>query len=297
MAELTERGAALREDLGARYGVSGQAVEGLMSAVLRGGGTQAQFDIGELGGMGQWSQGGMTMVGDMFNTGLQATVAGLCAEIAGAAAQGPLFRKAEAVRHGWQGQQQSQGMGQGMSMGLGMGSGWWPEELGQPASLGSQNDLSYAVFPDKQRLAINLAGQITVYDTGAHEIGGISQQQGAVGSWIFNSQYGPVDLRRLRVVPRADREDSPVFEHHRAAEPDPDPQPVFEPAAETDGETTIRAETTLPPSPIATPSPKGLAQTPEQIFSALQKLGDLRDIGILTDADFEAKKADLLARL
>ena len=55
------------------------------------------------------------------------------------------------------------------------------DDLGQPASMGSQNDLSYAVFPDKQRLAINLAGRVTVYDTGAHQIGSGNMAPDAAG--------------------------------------------------------------------------------------------------------------------
>jgi hypothetical protein len=48
--------------------------------VAAGGGTLAQFNCNhpELGGNGQWMSGGMTMVGDMFNYGLKATVSGLC---------------------------------------------------------------------------------------------------------------------------------------------------------------------------------------------------------------------------
>jgi hypothetical protein len=103
MTSLTDHGAAVASDLAQRYGVSDQAVQSLMAAVVRGGGTQAQFDIPELGGMGQWSWGGMTMVGDMFNTNLQALVSNLCGEIANAAQQGALFPPAPVTRRSWQG--------------------------------------------------------------------------------------------------------------------------------------------------------------------------------------------------
>lgn len=318
MSGLTDHGTQVRDDLAQRYDVSGQAVEQMMAAVLRGGGTQAQFDIPELGGMGQWSWGGMTMVGDMFNTGLQATVSGLCGDIAQAASTGALFHKAAPARS-WQGQAQSQGTGLGGHMGLGMSSGWWPDELGQPSSLGSQNDLSYAIFPDKQRLAVNLAGRVTVYDTGPHEIGGISQQQSGLGSWVFASQYGNVDLSRLKVVPPADRDDvdegapedgevtvragavpdvaveAPMKAGVEESVAAPSPEPVAEPA-KTAAETQVE-DTPREASPVTTPSPKGLAQTADEIIAALEKLGSLRDIGILTDDEFAAKKADLLSRL
>lgn len=33
------------------------------------------------------------------------------------------------------------------------------------------------------------------------------------------------------------------------------------------------------------------------VFAALEKLGSLRDMGILSDDEFQAKKAELLSRL
>ena len=59
-----------------KIGVSVDAVRTLLFAVAAGGGTLAQFNHPELGGNGQWMSGGMTMVGDMFNYGLKATVSG-----------------------------------------------------------------------------------------------------------------------------------------------------------------------------------------------------------------------------
>ena len=58
------------QELAQRYGVSTDAVTTLLSAVSLGGGTMAQFYHNELGGGGQWMRGGMTMVGDMFNSRL-----------------------------------------------------------------------------------------------------------------------------------------------------------------------------------------------------------------------------------
>ena len=43
----------------------------------------AQFSHPELGGPGQWSRGGMTMIGDMFNDALKTKVKQLCSELAG----------------------------------------------------------------------------------------------------------------------------------------------------------------------------------------------------------------------
>ena len=54
-----------------KHGVSPGAVQALLDALRRGGGRQAQFSHPEWGGMGQWSAGGMTQVGDMFNTAVR----------------------------------------------------------------------------------------------------------------------------------------------------------------------------------------------------------------------------------
>ena len=61
----------------------------LQEALHRGGGRQAQFSHADLGGMGQWSAGGMTQVGDMFNTALKDKVNALCGELAQDAANQP----------------------------------------------------------------------------------------------------------------------------------------------------------------------------------------------------------------
>ena len=79
--QLTPEGNQALHDLAQRYGLSIDAVRTLLFAVSAGGGTLAQFSHSELGGSGQWMRGGMTMVGDMFNDGLKATVSGLCSEL------------------------------------------------------------------------------------------------------------------------------------------------------------------------------------------------------------------------
>ena len=89
MSGLTEAGRQAVRDAAARHGVSEQAAEAMLHALVRGGGTMAQFNIPELGGSGQWLASGMTMVGDMFNYGLQARVAGLASDLSQAMAGGP----------------------------------------------------------------------------------------------------------------------------------------------------------------------------------------------------------------
>src|SRR2546430_13172697 len=78
MQQLTSEGQQKVTELAQRYGVSTEAVLTLLSALMQGHGTMAQFDHRELGGRGQWMAGGMVMVGDMWNNALTTTVDGLC---------------------------------------------------------------------------------------------------------------------------------------------------------------------------------------------------------------------------
>jgi hypothetical protein len=50
-----------------------------------------------------------------------------------------------------------------------------------------------------------------------------------------------------------------------------------------------------PAAPAAQAAP--VESPPGDVFAALEKLGALRDRGVLSDAEFSAKKAELLARL
>ena len=84
--------------LARQHGVSEDAVRVLQDAVRRGGGRQAQFSHPDLGGMGQWSGGGMTQVGDMFNTALKDKVNALCKELSQSAATMP--PSSDGIRYG-----------------------------------------------------------------------------------------------------------------------------------------------------------------------------------------------------
>jgi hypothetical protein len=55
------------------------------------------------------------------------------------------------------------------------GEKWWPDELGQPSSSGSQNSMRYAFFPKARRLLIEKQGNLTTYDSGDHQISGMQQ--------------------------------------------------------------------------------------------------------------------------
>ena len=106
MEPLSPEGLEIIEELARRYGVSTQAVTTLLQAVISGHGTMAQFSHPELGGLGQWAQGGMTMTGDMFNDALKAKVNGLCSDLASLLGQEPSRMRASTslanAKPGWE---------------------------------------------------------------------------------------------------------------------------------------------------------------------------------------------------
>jgi hypothetical protein len=150
---------------------------------------------------------------------------------------------------------------------------WWPAELGAPASTGAQNDLRYACFPANRRLAIQLGGgEVAVYDTGDHQISGFSQQQSGDASLTFTSQHG---LVRVSDLPRVVGPAAAAPARPQAGPPPPAPVPVVP-----------------PPAQVA-----AVSSTDDEIFSRIERLAELRQKGILTEEEFSAKKAELLARL
>jgi hypothetical protein len=270
LQQLTEQGRQRIEELAQRYSVSTDAVMTLLQALVNSNGTMAQFSHWELGGNGQWMLGGMTMVGDMFNYGLKAKVDGLCSELSQLLAQQPFVPFPASF------QSQSQGGGQ---PGGGVGAAsislfvpeapgrpsrqWWPAELGFPNGSGGQNQVRYAYFNTAHRLAVELNGRVTVYDSLDHQIGGVSQQQGSGGSLTFTSQYGTVSVSSLPIV-SVDGVPSDV--------PPPAPAPQAERAHAATAQET-------------------------DIFAKIERLADLQKKGILSSEEFAAKKAELLSRL
>jgi Short C-terminal domain len=283
MQQLTFEGQQRINDLSQRYGVSSDAVMTLLQALVNGQGRMAQFYHSELGGGGQWMQGGMTMVGDMFNNGLKAKVDGLCSELSTLLSNQPFVQAPMSSQSQMQGgQQQQQGGygGHGGSVGspvslfvpsAGGGSGnWWPGDLGMPSSSGSQNNVRYAYFPGTRRLAVEVNGRVSVYDTLDHQIGGVSQQQGSGSSVTFNSQYGVVSVLSLPIISG----DALV---QNVPSPPPPPAPV-------------------PPARNDVPFSRPAAQESD-IFAAIERLGELKQKGVLTEQEFTSKKAELLSRL
>ena len=131
-------------------------------------------------------RGGMTMVGNMFDNGMKARLDALASDLC---QRLPEAGEPAGTRSDTRSPSSQEA-----------GSGWWPGELGTPASAGRQNATRYAIFPMKRRLAIEDGGVLAVYDTGDHVIAGISQQQGADTSLRFASQHGPVRLQDLKKI-------------------------------------------------------------------------------------------------
>ena len=57
---------------------------------------------------------------------------------------------------------------------------WWPHDLGSPSVSGSSNDLRYAYFADKHRIAVDDGKHVKVYDTGGEHISGFSSSESRV---------------------------------------------------------------------------------------------------------------------
>ena len=269
MRQLSPAGEQVVNDLVQRHGISFDAVATMLDAVINGNGGMAQFSHPEFGGSGQWMRGGMTMIGDMFNGYLKGRVDALCSDLSAIVANQPNLTRDGSFQSQSQGgySQQHQQTGGGPSgpnslfippPNTGASGNWWGDELSWPNSTGSQNNVRYAYFAQARRLAIDLNGTVTIYDTLDHNIGGFGQQQSCGGSFTFTSQYGVVDVSSLPVV-------------------------------SVNG---VRAQPLAPVPPLPETSGAG-----GDVFAAIEKLAALHSRGILSDAEFNTKKAELLSRL
>ncbi|MBY0463829.1 MAG: SHOCT domain-containing protein [Burkholderiales bacterium] len=296
MQQLSPAGQQAINDVAQRHGFSVDAVATMLDAVIRGNGSMAQFNHVEFSGSGQWMSGGMTMVSDMFNNQLKGRVDSLCTELSHLVANQPglvqqgSFQSQSQNGGGagtWQNQsaagpsfsgsnQAEQG---GASLFVPAGPDWWGADLRWPNSTGAQNNVRYAYFAQARRLAIELGGRVTVYDTLDHNIGGFSQQQGGSGTLSFNSQYGQVDVGSLPVLSVdgvAAVQPAQTFQSEQAAWQAP-PQPDM-------------------PAPASNCS-GGNASSQADVFTTLERLADLCAKGVLTQSEYQGKKAELLARL
>jgi hypothetical protein len=259
MKALTNEGQQIVEDIAAKYNLQTATVESLMNAIISGNGTMAQFNIPELGGSGQWMKGGMTMVGDMFNSSLRSTVEKLCGELSNVVSTKLLFEETTDIS------EKKQQINSGFSANS---DSSWPSVFGNPTASGSQNNFKYAYFAPVKRLVIEENGKQTIYDTKHHSITGISQQQGSGNSHRFTSQDGPVDLSSLAVI----------------SEPSGQTQPTPEIAYDVTSTADLRTE--------------NQGHSPQDIIIAtIEKVNMLFEKGQITEEEFKAKKQELLAKL
>lgn len=295
MRKLTPAGQQLIEEVAQRHGFSTDAVMSMLESVIRGNGSMAQFDHPEFGGSGQWMQSGMTMVSDMFNNYLKGQVHGLCSELSRLIENQPdLIRSgsfqsqsqgSQPQRNDGSGQQHQQSAGYGGSnqqqtaagpvgsvslfvpAAPGTSGDWWPADLGRPNSTGAQNNVRYAFFAQPRRLAIDVNGKMTVYDTLAHQINGFSQQQSSGASLTFASPHGLLAVASLPVV--------------------------------SVGAVGAVGAVPQPASPLVQEKPVGTQAVAREadVFTSIEKLAQLHVKGILSDEEFAAKKAELMSRL
>lgn len=310
MRQLSPAGQQIIQDTAQRHGFSTDAVMSMLESVINGNGAMAQFSHLEFAGPGQWMRGGMTMVSDMFNSHLSGRVNALCSELANLIAHQPdlvrsgSFQSQSQGGYNNSGQQQNNWSG-GSSMqpsnqpftqsshGFGSASlfvppaagtsgDWWPSDLRWPNSTGAQNGVRYAHFAQARRLAIELNGRVTVYDTLDHNIGGFSQQQSYGGTLSFNSQHGLIDVARLPVISvDGIAQQAPIA---------PRASVSYEPQASN--MSTSQAPSLINNSLLPQPGNPG-----GDVFATIERLAELRAKGVLSDDEFNSKKAELLARL
>lgn len=170
-----------------KHAVAVDAVEAALAALCRGRGTMAQFSHPAFGGMAQWSAGGMSMVGDMFNAATKAKFDGVLGDLADALRRGEFAIEAPRTANETNPRKEREVDG-------------WPAEFGDAATAGSQNDMRYAFFPTARRLVIDDGTRRTVYDTGEHIISGVSQQQSSDRTLTFRNQLGAVNVADLPVL-------------------------------------------------------------------------------------------------
>lgn len=275
MEHLSRTGKDLLAEVAQRHGFSMDAVEHMLAALVQGQGRMAQFRHPAFSGAGQWMQGGMTMVSDLFDNALKNRVDRLCTELATLLHTQPalftdpqdesLDSATSAATDDETGPAPSQEQRHATT------SSWWGTALHYPASTGSQNNARYAYFAREHRLAIEDGGNVTIYDTLDHQISGFSQQQGAGGSMACTSQHGTVPVDSLPVVSRNGTASAP-------------PRPAT-------------AATPEVPSAGGSGPPSTGRETAASVLSTLEKLAELHQAGIVSAEEFQAKKTQLLERL
>lgn len=165
-----------------QYSVSEDTVRILLEGLKQSGGSQVQFNIPELGGMGQW-QGGMVMIGDMFNNSLKAKVSELCAELAPLAQE--LIQEEQIKRSAPPKTTPSK---KGAS-----------NTRSSPSFSGSQNGVKYRYFSAEDLLEIEENGKVKSYNTKGYALSGVQQAQDNNSQTLsFSYPGGTVKVKDLK---------------------------------------------------------------------------------------------------
>jgi hypothetical protein len=150
---------------------------------------------------------------------------------------------------------------------------WWPAQLGEPSLTGTRASSRYAYFAQIRRLAVDTGGRVEVFDTTGFNISGLAPQGADGDTLTFASNRGPLHLD--------------AFPHDYGMTPEAGPAP--EANAPTPGAAAA--------APEAAPAQKPATADAGSILMLIAQLGTLKEKGILTEAEFAAKKAELLSRL
>jgi hypothetical protein len=248
MSGLSEAVRARLAEIAARHGVKPETAEQLLEALRGGGGKRARFDVPELGGAGQWACDGPVIIGDMLDTDRKARIDALCRELARLVTT-PGIASPEDPRADPE-----------------TGGGWpaWP---GLATAGGGQNDMRYAVFPGRRRLAVARGEAMTVHCIGQRATGGASRPD----------RTTPADPGGSRSAGDDDHS-----RDHSLGGPGSASAGAGKPATE---ERAGRKAAAVTSSPLADP------------VVLIERLAELYARGILTDEEFARKKAELLSRL
>lgn len=269
MRQLSNAGQMAIQDVAQRHGFSVDAVTSMLDAVINGNGTMAQFNHPEFSGSGQWMSGGMTMVSDMFNHHLKGRVDSLCAELAMLVANQPGLLQTGSF------QSQSQGAG---------GSGVW--------SVQAQDSSWHARHSDAQPNGSNLfmPPPPDWWGPDLRWPNSTGSQNGC--RYAYFAQACRLAIEDQGHVTIYDTLDHQIggFSQQQSGSGGMGFSSQYGqmnvgqlPVVSVDGQV-----------PQSAPQPQ---TTEADIFATLERLADLTRKGVLTDHEYQTKKAELLARL
>lgn len=162
-------------EIAAEFKVQEITVSKLLDGLQKNSGRQVQFNIAELGGMGQWQSGGMVMVGDMFNNELKAKVDRLCKVL--------VQMPAKAESNPFVPIQSSVGSNRFANI------------------KGSQNGISYAYYQTEAILEITDENGLKKYSTEGYLLTGVQQSQSNDSRKLsFSHSGGSVEIKDLKQI-------------------------------------------------------------------------------------------------